>query len=239
MNIIRHIPNTITSMNLLSGLVGVVFAFGSKIDLAFYCMIAAAFFDFLDGFVARLLGAYSQMGKELDSLCDVVSFGVLPSIMLYSQMRLSLFGENFWCWLPLLLAVFSALRLAKFNIDDRQKDGFLGLPAPACALIVGALTCYIAHTPTSFLTIWAASDWFLPAVAIALGLLMLSEIPMFSLKFHKDDSRVLRTKRLAFAVLVSASVLLCVLLSLHWSLAVLISMLCYVVKNILYASLKI
>lgn len=122
--LISYIPDFITSMNLLCGVIGVVFAFKCRFDMAFYFMLAAAVFDFLDGFVARLLGAYSDLGKELDSLSDVVSFGVLPSVMLYSLMKTFMFGESLVCWVPLLIAVFSGIRLAKFNVDTRQHSSF-------------------------------------------------------------------------------------------------------------------
>ncbi|MGN1226744.1 MAG: CDP-alcohol phosphatidyltransferase family protein, partial [Candidatus Cryptobacteroides sp.] len=104
-----------------------VFSFGPHPEWAFYCMLAAAVFDFCDGFAARLLNAYSPMGKELDSLCDVVSFGVLPSVMMYNNMKVFAWGaEKFWAFLPLLLSIGVALRLAKFNVDERQHESFLG-----------------------------------------------------------------------------------------------------------------
>ena len=113
MTLKKYIPDAITSMNLICGLVGVMFAVNGKLDLAFYMMLAAAVADFLDGFFARLLNAYSDFGKELDSLCDLVSFGVLPSVMLWSLMKTCMFGENLLCYVPLVIALFSALRLAK------------------------------------------------------------------------------------------------------------------------------
>ena len=122
----KIIPDTITSMNLVCGIIGVVFAFRGRCDIAFVLMLAAAVFDFLDGFAARALDAYSDMGKELDSLCDLVSFGVLPAVMLFNTAKMSCCPE--WaCWTALAIAVFSAVRLAKFNVDPRQTDGFIGL----------------------------------------------------------------------------------------------------------------
>ena len=107
----------------------------ARLIIAAVCMVlAAAVFDFLDGLAARALDAYSDIGKELDSLCDVVSFGVLPALMLYRTM-VDLSGAGVFCCLPLVLAVFSALRLAKFNVDERQHGSFLGLPTPAAAMI--------------------------------------------------------------------------------------------------------
>ena len=117
MNIVKYIPNTITSMNLLCGVLGVIATFSGRLDAAFCLMLAAAVCDFLDGFSARLLKAYSDIGKELDSLSDMISFGVLPSLMMYSLVN----QMNPGSWLrfaPLAVAVFSGLRLAKFNVVE-------------------------------------------------------------------------------------------------------------------------
>ncbi len=235
----KYIPDIITSMNVVCGIVGVVFAFKGRLDQAFVLMIAAAAFDFLDGLAARALGAYSDFGKELDSLCDVVSFGVLPSVMLYTLMKTLMFGESAVCWIPLILTLFSALRLAWFNVDARQGDSFLGLPVPASALLAGSLCCYICHAPASFLATWAAGPVFIPLLSVCLSLLLVSRIPMFSFKFHRGDSSTVRVKRFAFVAIVVAAALVCLLCGLHWSLAVLLSFVCYIVKNIIYAAVKI
>ena len=146
MSVKKHIPNSITAMNLLSGVIAVIFTFEGRLDVAFYLMLLAAVFDFCDGLCARLLHAYSDIGKELDSLSDMVSFGVLPALMLHVLMRMS--GMDCWlCWVPLAIAVFSALRLAKFNIDERQGSSFLGLATPACAIICGSLACLALKEP--------------------------------------------------------------------------------------------
>lgn len=232
--ITKHIPNTITSMNLLCGTLGVIMAFSNRLDLAFCLMLAAAVFDFCDGLSARLLDAYSDMGKELDSLSDLVSFGVLPAVMLYNVSKACMFGSSWICWTPVLIAVFSGLRLAKFNVDPRQTSGFIGLATPANAMICGSLCYYVAFNPASFLATWFAGPVFLPVLTACSCFLLVSEIPMFSMKFHKDDSAALRTKRLAFAIIVAASVLVCAVFKLNWSLAVLLSFTLYVVKNIVY-----
>ena len=234
MKIKNFIPNTITSMNLVCGIIGVVFAFKGRLDLAFPLMLLAAVFDFFDGFAARALGAYSDMGKELDSLCDLVSFGVLPSIMLYSLMKASSFGETWVCWIPLVISVFSALRLAKFNVDDRQHDSFIGLPTPACAIFCGALCYFVASTPLSFLSTWASGPVFVPVLSVVLSFLLVCEIPMFSLKFHKDDSATVKGKRMAMAFIVLAAVLVAVFCKLNWSFVPMITFLLYILKNIVY-----
>lgn len=236
----KFIPDFVTSMNLVCGIVGVVFAFAGRCDIAFILMLAASVFDFCDGFAARALDAYSDLGKELDSLCDLVSFGVLPAVMLYSESRACGFGANAWVpWTALAIAVFSALRLAKFNVDTRQTSSFLGLPTPACAMLVGALCCYVAHDPGCFLAIWMSGPVFVPVLTVCLCALLVCEIPMFSLKMHKDDSPALKGKRIALAAIVIAAVLVCIFCRLHFSLAVLLVLLCYVLKNLAYAAAKI
>ena len=235
----KYIPDCITSVNLICGIIGVVFAFKGRPDAAFALMLAASAADFLDGFAARALNAYSDLGKELDSLSDLVSFGVLPAVMLYNLSGTCMFGESWISWIPLVLAPASGLRLAKFNVDSRQTDGFLGLPTPASALLCGSLCYYVAANPASFLADWCAGPVFLPVLSICLSALMLSEIPMFSFKFHKNDPSALKIKRTALAVLVLAAVLVCIFCKINWSAVVLLTFVCYILKNLVYAILKI
>ena len=235
----NHIPNAVTSMNLVCGLVGIVFALRSRLDLAFYCMIAAAVFDFLDGFVARAFKACSPMGKELDSLCDLVSFGVLPGLMLSVLMQTLRFEQGWICWFPMLLALPSALRLAKFNIDPRQAEGFLGLATPASALLCAALCCYCCNTPVGFLSTWAAGPVMVPALVVCLGVLMVCEVPMFSLKLGGQQSRALKVKRLTLVFFALASVAFCLIAGHHWSLAVVLTLFFYIVNNLVYACFKL
>ena len=152
-------------------------------------MVAASVFDFLDGFSARMLKAYSPMGKELDSLSDVVSFGLLPSFMLYSFYRQAAPLE-WMSFLPFILVVFSAIRLAKFNVDTRQTEYFLGLPTPASALLVASMVLYTQYSNAWY--VWFTSWWFIPAVSVLLSVLLISNIPMFSFKFkstsYKDNA---------------------------------------------------
>ena len=239
MTLVRHIPNFITSMNLVCGLIGVIFAMQSRLDCAFYCMLAAAVFDFLDGAAARLLGAWSDMGRELDSLCDLVSFGVLPALMLSRLMQLYSFSAGWFCYLPFALAVFSALRLAKFNVDPRQSDAFLGLPTPAAAMLCGALCCYCCHTPTGFLSTWAAGPFFVPLLAGLLCVLLVCEVPMFSFKFHRGDSRQLTVKRVTLAFFLAAMLVYCLLAGHHWSLAVALGFAFYILNNLVYALFRL
>lgn len=234
-NIVKHIPNSITCLNLLSGTAGVMVVCAGRFDLAFYFMLAAVVFDFMDGFAARTLDAYSDKGKELDSLSDVVSFGVLPSVMLCKLMRAYCFGAPVWlCYFPLILAAFSALRLAKFNLDDRQHKSFLGLPTPACALVCGALALYTASSPSSFLSVWATGIVFIPIMVAVLCALLVSEIPMFSLKVAKGDGLENR-KRIAFVVNVVVIAALVLLTAIHWSMIVLLGFVVYILMNLVFA----
>lgn len=237
--LLRFLPDCITSMNLLCGIIGVVFAFKCRFDLAFYLMLAAAVFDFFDGFAARMLKSYSDFGKELDSLSDLISFGVLPSVMLYSLMKVYMFGENILCWIPLLIALFSGLRLAKFNVDERQHSSFLGLPTPACALLCASLAYFVCSTPDSFLADWTAGPVFIPLLSVVMCFLLVCELPMFSFKFGKDDPRPLKSKRLWFGVMVLLISAICMIASLNLSLVIFLSILVYILKNVLYACLKV
>ena len=239
MTLRKYIPDLITSMNLVCGLVGVVFALRSRLDLAFICMLAAAVFDFLDGTAARALDAYSDLGKELDSLCDLVSFGVLPALMLCFLMQTYRFDGSWICWLPLVLALFAALRLAKFNVDPRQKDGFLGLPVPAAGILCGALCSYCCHAPVEFLSTWVSGPVFIPLLAACLCVLMVCEVPMFSFKFHKGDARSLTVKRITLVAFILAAAVFCLLAKHHWSLAVLLGFVFYILNNLVYALFKL
>ena len=233
MGITRHIPNTITSMNLLAGTMGVICTFQGEMTAAFLLMLAAAVFDFSDGLAARLLKAYSPIGKELDSLSDMVSFGVLPSLMLVETMQLH--GNTGVCsYLPLFLAVMSGVRLAKFNVDERQTTDFLGVATPTSAIICGSLCCYIATATDSVLQGWAGSAWGLPLLALALGLLLVSEVPMFGMKIAKGH-RLLDAKRIVFLGLAAAILVLTAVLRLNWSLAVLLVFCIYITENLILA----
>ena len=178
----KHIPNAITSLNLASGCIATVFALEGDYQIAAWLIALAAVFDFFDGFAARLLKAYSPLGKELDSLADVVSFGVAPGMMIYSfilDLSLATNSSEYLAYFAFLIPVFSALRLAKFNIDERQTSSFIGLPTPASAIfwafgIAGSFD-YILNAPFDPLLIVAVTIFF--------SWLMVSNIPMFSLKF--------------------------------------------------------
>ena len=231
MGITKHIPNTITSMNLLCGALGVIFTFQGALDIAFYLMLAAAVCDFLDGFAARMLKAYSDMGKELDSLADLVSFGLLPSLMLHR--RLVEGGmTGFWVYIPLIICIFSALRLAKFNVDDRQSENFLGLPTPACAMWCGSLVYAADHGVMSMANM-LHDTYLIPIASVILALLLVSEIPMFSLKFKKESAY--NRIRIYFIGIAAAFAIATLILKINWSYIILITFTAYIVMNVISA----
>ena len=237
MKLFKHIPNTITSMNLLCGALGVIFTFQGALDIAFYLMLAAAVCDFFDGFAARLLKAYSPVGKELDSLADCISFGLLPAMMMHR--RLVEGGvTGFVAYIPLIISVFAALRLAKFNVDDRQSENFLGLATPACALWCGSLIYAADHGVVTFASM-LHDTLLIPIASVVLALLMVSEIPMFSLKVKKGSPY--NKVRIYFAAIVAAISVATIALKINWSYIVFLSLTCYIIFNLLHAlfSLKI
>lgn len=189
----KHIPNFITTLNLFSGCVGIIVALQYRIDYAAYFIALAAFFDFLDGMAARILHVKSEIGKELDSLADVVSFGVLPGILIYQLMSASpnspVGGSyiSIFSLVALIIPILSAVRLAKFNLDTRQTTSFIGLPVPANALFLGSLPLIKmqADYNESFAWLTAIIDnyYILAVIAIGMSLLLVSKIPLFSLKF--------------------------------------------------------
>lgn len=194
----QQIPNIITLLNLLSGCIAITMAFQGIFEGVVLWVVIAALFDFLDGMAARLLKAYSNIGKELDSLADVVSFGVAPAVTVFILLRDHLTSPaalngvpQLIPYLAFLIPLFSAFRLAKFNLDERQSSSFLGLPTPANALFWISY-CYgidrSAPQESTFL-------YLTLALIVILSLLMVSEIPMFSLKIKswhlKENGRQL------------------------------------------------
>lgn len=179
----KNIPNTITCLNLLSGSVACIMAlrydeevwWGLKAYEASFIMIAmAAVFDFFDGFVARLLHVVSAIGKELDSLCDCVSFGLAPGLLVFAAMNAS-HPQSLLCYAALLIPVLGAVRLANFNIDTRQTTSFIGMPIPANAIFWIGFTSWYANN-------FFLEQWVVVLLIVVVSLLMVSNIPMFSLK---------------------------------------------------------
>ena len=209
----RHIPNTITCCNLLSGCVAAMFAFEGMYPFAFMCIMVGAVFDFFDGLTARALKVSSPIGKELDSLADVITFGFAPAAMVYSWLRkcadtlLDMAIAFAIPFVAFLLVAFSALRLAKFNVDERQTSSFIGLPTPANALFWGALVLG-AHDKV----VEHPYGWILViALVLLFSWLLVAEIPMFSLKFK---SLAWKPNRVAYIFLL-VSIALLILLGLN------------------------
>lgn len=191
MSITKHIPNTITCCNLVCGCIATGAAFHHLFTTAFLFILLGACFDFFDGLSARALGVSSPIGLQLDSLADMVTFGVAPSAMVFTLFTVVQYPffmyTPFWFQLmpytAFLIAAFSALRLAKFNIDERQHTGFIGMPTPANAIFWGALL----SSSEGYLTSSHFNAPFLLAFVIMFCWLLVCEIPMFALKFKSMD----------------------------------------------------
>jgi CDP-diacylglycerol--serine O-phosphatidyltransferase len=172
----KHIPNALTCANLLSGCIGSVYAFKGDLKLVAFFVIVCGIFDFFDGFAARLLHVKSDIGKELDSLADVISFGLLPGIIFY---QLLLQATNLSFWLPytgFLITVFSAIRLAKFNIDTQQTEFFIGLNTPMNTFFVISLPYLLPNFPI------LGTPLFLLVLILVLSYLLISDIRLFAFK---------------------------------------------------------
>lgn len=176
----KHLPNFLTICNLLCGCIGIVLVFQGNIFYATYLIWLAALFDFFDGFVARWLNAHSAIGKELDSLADMVTFGALPAFIMFHLLNLE-FPSSYLPWIAFIIAAFSALRLAKFNIDTRQSDSFIGLPTPANALFISALPFVTAKENT--IGDFISNGYVLLTITIIFSLLLVAELRLFALKF--------------------------------------------------------
>jgi CDP-diacylglycerol---serine O-phosphatidyltransferase len=189
-SILRHLPNLLTTFNLFCGCLAVVFVFSGNIPVFSVLIAASLIFDFLDGFTARRLNAYSDIGKELDSLADMVTFGLVPGAIMYhlfiNSVPYNLLNGGLLVktagFLPFIITVFSALRLAKFNIDTRQTASFLGMPTPAVTIFTCGLALVIEYD-TFHLTPLILNSYFLAGVSMVICFLLVSEIPLFALKF--------------------------------------------------------
>ena len=190
MSLKRHIPNTITCCNLLSGCFSILFSFTGKPVMAALMIFAAGLFDFFDGFTARLLKTHSPIGGELDSLSDVVSFGVAPGFIMYQLMSEGM-SELIWpvgnvslfaCF-AFLLPVFSAVRLAKFNVDDRQTTSFIGLPTPPMAIFMASLP--LAFWQLGLLGQMVLNPYLGLGIVLLFSFMMVCNRPFFSFKMKK------------------------------------------------------
>ncbi|WMN07534.1 CDP-diacylglycerol--serine O-phosphatidyltransferase [Marivirga arenosa] len=196
----KNIPNAITAANLFTGAVGVYFTSQFEFEWAAFCIVLAAVFDFLDGMLARLLKVHSEIGKQLDSLADMVTFGFLPSYILFQFLQLN--EAEVWSFIAFLIAVFSAFRLAKFNIDTRQSDEFIGLPTPANALFIG----FLIFLKGSFFSKYLFDTASLIIIAVLFSYLLVAEIPMIALKFKnlKWQDNIFRYLTIIMAIILVA-----------------------------------
>jgi len=199
MGLKKHVPNLITSLNLLSGSIAVIFAVQGNLVLAAIFVAAGIFFDFFDGLAARALDVKSEVGLQMDSLADVVTSGVVPGIVMYQLIVKALpssgslstdwnsseFDVNLqpFALIGLLIIVASAYRLAKFNVDDRQTDSFIGLPTPANALLILSLPLILTYESVPMINQLILNEWFLVGLTILSCILLNAELPLFALKF--------------------------------------------------------
>lgn len=181
----KSLPNGLTCCNLISGCIAVSYALGGDAQTALLFIIIGAMFDFFDGFTARALKVSSPIGKELDSLADDITFGFVPSAIAFMMLKQcavpdSLLGaQKIYPYAAFVMAAFSALRLAKFNLDERQTSSFIGMPTPANALFWGALACSV----NAELLASSAAAYIIILMVFGSSALLVSEIPMFALKF--------------------------------------------------------
>lgn len=251
----KHIPNIITSLNLLSGTIAVMFAANNDLVTAAIFVLLGIFFDFFDGLVARLLDVQSELGLQLDSLADVVTSGVVPGIVMFQLLLRSVNQNSFeasffdktdmmtWTgfsfkaiqvlpFIGLLLTLFAAYRLAKFNLDERQTSSFIGLPTPAMALFVLSLPVILAFGNNEMVIDLISNSYFLIAVTLIFSFLMNAEIPLFSLKF-KNFSFKNNFIELLFLVLSIVYILVFKIISIP--LIIISYVILSVVKNISYS----
>ena len=216
----KYIPNLLTLLNLLCGTIAVIFAVNNELEIAAYFVLLGIFFDFFDGFAARIFKVEGELGKQLDSLADVVTSGVVPGIVIYKLLQtkntIEIFNTEVVSWktqeielLPffgLLFTLAAAYRLAKFNIDERQTSSFIGLPTPAATLVVLSLPLILNYSSLEFATALIENKWFLIILTVVLSFLMNAEIPLFSLKF-KDYSWKNNKVKFVFLILAIALVI--------------------------------
>ena len=207
----KNIPNLITLGNLTCGLLSILFAFEGNLALAGGLIFYGAILDFFDGFAARLLKVNSEIGKQLDSMADMVTFGVAPGILMYqliamtNENQLGISHELTISLIAFLIPIFSAIRLAKFNIDTRQISSFIGLPTPAAAIFIASLPIIGANYYTNF------SLELLIVSTVILSILLVAELPLFSLKISKGETLKNQLNIIRIAFLISSVILLFIL----------------------------
>ena len=237
----KYIPNLLTLLNLLCGTIAIIFAVNNELEIAAYLVFLGIFFDFFDGFAARIFKVEGELGKQLDSLADVVTSGVVPGIVIYKLLQtkntIEIFNTEVVSWktqeielLPffgLLFTLAAAYRLAKFNIDERQTSSFIGLPTPAATLVVLSLPLILNYSSLEFTTTLIENKWFLIGLTAVLSFLMNAEIPLFSLKF-KDYS--FKNNKIKFSFILITTIL-CIALKFA---AIPVVIIVYVLMSLFY-----
>ena len=220
---LKHIPNLFTLGNLFCGLLAILFAVGGHLNMAGCLILLGAFLDFFDGMIARILNVDGELGKQLDSLADLITFGVAPAFIVFQLFfwiedksffnplsewpSLTAYNYNYLAYTAWLIPLFSALRLAKFNIDTRQIDGFIGLPTPANALFFISIPIMIHFQPTEWMSTFLAQKTVLASLCIVMSYLLIAEIPLLSLKFKNLSWQ---EKKMRYILIISSLILLCV-----------------------------
>jgi CDP-diacylglycerol--serine O-phosphatidyltransferase len=226
----KHIPNAFTSFNLVFGCLSIIAALDGRLTDASIFIGAAAILDFFDGFVARALKVHSELGKQLDSLADVVSFGVAPGMIFY-MLSAQCYSPSGFCinmYIPFLIPVFSAIRLANFNIDTRQSDSFIGLPVPANAIFIASIPFIMEYNSVE-ITSFFQHPWFLTLFPFASAYILVAELPLIALKF-KNFSWADNKVRYIFLGLSLVSIIALQFLGI--ALAILLYILVSIIHNI-------
>ena len=221
MTIKNYIPNFFTCLNLGVGCLAIISIFEGKIEQIIYFILIAGILDFADGFAARMLKATSPIGKDLDSLADMVTFGVVPSLLLFALIKENT-SNPYLPYIAILIAVFSGLRLAKFNNDTRQTDSFYGLPTPANALLLGSLPLL---TKSELPFEWLQNEWILSFLVIVSSILLVADVKLLALKFKNFELSGNEFRYLL--ILISA-----VLLVLYGIIAIPLVIICYLMLSV-------
>lgn len=236
----KHIPNAITLLNLLSGLIALVYAFDDNIHMAFLWVCIGIFFDYWDGFVARILDVKSEMGLQLDSLADMVTSGVVPGLVVYKMLAniqenqeiYNLTPETYYMgvvpYLGFIITLGAAYRLAKFNIDTRQTDSFIGLPTPGNALFILSIPMIISTTSSETVISVLSNPYLLVVISILSAIIMNAELPLFSLKVKPNN---LGAYKLQIGFVILSIILLAVLHYLAIPVIIIVYILLSIIKN--------
>lgn len=220
----RNIANSITLLNLLCGLIAILYAFGGHLNIAALFIALGICLDFLDGMIARALKINSNLGKQLDSFSDLITFGVAPSIIIFQLIyytesgtffnpyddwiKRTIYSENYWVYTAFLIPIFSSLRLARFNIKHNKKDDFIGLPTPANALFFISIPLMITFQKESLITQWISQTHILIILCFIMSSLLISKISLFTLKFQTFNWD---NNRLRYILILSSIILLSLL----------------------------